>query len=169
MSLSVYLSPSPLPPPPSLSLFGTLKQHFVYFLFHVCCSLTISGDRLRQKSWSPSSVLCVSDALSFGVRPRYSLFVDKDVKKPTNQPTNTINVIHLSLPLCDKVSLKTFTRLFILLLLMISVNFLFLSSSFLSAPSSPPSSSASLYFQQPIPLTTIGCFSSFLPRSSAEQ
>ena len=34
--------------------------------------------------------------LSLGTRPRYSLVVDEDVKKPTNQPTNQPNKVRLS-------------------------------------------------------------------------
>ena len=49
-------------------------------------------DRLRQKSWSPSSVSCVAARKIvrrsvLGASPRYSPVVDEDVKKPTNQPT----------------------------------------------------------------------------------
>ena len=32
--------------------------------------------------------------LCLGARPRYSLVVDEDVKKPTNQPTNFEKTIH---------------------------------------------------------------------------
>ena len=47
-------------------------------------------DRLRQKSWSPSSVSCVAARKivrrsCLGARPRYNLVVDEDVKKPNKQ------------------------------------------------------------------------------------
>ena len=47
-------------------------------------------DRLRQKSWSHSSVSCVAARKivrrsCLGARPRYNLVVDEDVKKPTKQ------------------------------------------------------------------------------------
>ena len=51
---------------------------------YLCC------DRLRQKSWSPSSVSCVAARKivrrsCLGARPRYNLVVDGDVKKPNKQ------------------------------------------------------------------------------------
>ena len=53
-------------------------------------SVSVQCDQLRQKSWSPRSVSCVAALItsdvSLGTRPRYSLGVDWDVKKPTNQP-----------------------------------------------------------------------------------
>ena len=51
-----------------------------------------SDDRLRQKPWSPRSLMIVwqhvnlSD-VSLEIRPRYSLVADEDVKKP-NKETN---------------------------------------------------------------------------------
>ena len=59
-------------------------------------------DRLRQKSWSPSSVSCVAARKiarrsCLGARPRYNLEVDEDVKKPTNQlnkQTNPLEIQH---------------------------------------------------------------------------
>ena len=47
-------------------------------------------DRLRQKSWSPSSVSCVAarkncQTLCLGARLRYNLVVNEDIKKPTKQ------------------------------------------------------------------------------------
>ena len=58
-------------------------------------SVSVECDRLRQKSRSPCSAsvwqyVKLSD-VSLETRPRYSLFVDEDVKKPTNQSTNKIN------------------------------------------------------------------------------
>ena len=52
-------------------------------------------DRLRQKSWSPSSVSVwqhrkLSD-VGLGTRRRDRLVADDDVNKPTNQPTNQTN------------------------------------------------------------------------------
>ena len=55
-------------------------------------SVSVQCDRLRQKSWSPHSVSVWQHVklsyVSLGTRPRYSLVVDEDVKKP-NKQTNT--------------------------------------------------------------------------------
>ena len=71
----------------SLTLICTLQNSNL--------SLGVTGfvgvcDRLKQKSWSPLSVSCVAarkdcQTLCLGAPPRYSLVVDEDVKKPTNQ------------------------------------------------------------------------------------
>ena len=57
----------------------------VFYTFFVTIRMI---DRLRQKSWSPSSVswqhIKLSD-VSLATRSRYSLVVDKDVKKPNKQ------------------------------------------------------------------------------------
>ena len=57
--------------------------------------VSVYCDRLRQKSWSfRSCLVCgstqkVSD-ISLGTRPRYSLVVEEDVKKPTNQTNKAL-------------------------------------------------------------------------------
>ena len=53
-------------------------------------SVSVKCDRLRQKSWSPSSVSCVAARKivrrsCLGARLRYNLVVDEDVKKPNKQ------------------------------------------------------------------------------------
>ena len=54
-------------------------------------------DRLRQKSWSPSSVSCVASRkivrFCLGARPRYSLVVDEDVKEPYKQTNNKFYIL----------------------------------------------------------------------------
>ena len=57
------------------------------------------GHRLRQKSWSPSSVSCVAARKivrrsCLGARPRYNLVVDEDVKKPNKQTNKASNRPH---------------------------------------------------------------------------
>ena len=51
---------------------------------------------LRQKSWSIRSVSYVAarkmSDVSLGTRPRYSLVVDEDVKKPTKQTNRALHV-----------------------------------------------------------------------------
>ena len=58
-------------------------------------SVSVKCDRLRQKSWSPSSFSCVAARKivrrsCLGARPRYNLVVDEDVKQP-NKQTNKAN------------------------------------------------------------------------------
>ena len=71
----------------SSSPFFKIHPHFPFPLAHF---------RLRQKSWSPSSVSCVAARKivrrsCLGARPRYNLVVDEDVKKPNKQT----NLAHL--------------------------------------------------------------------------
>ena len=83
----------------------------------VCLSLFL-GDRLRQKSWSPSSVSCVAARKivrrsCLGARPRYNLVVDEDVKKP-NKQTNKLSFwmsLSLSMSLSHPLALARCRRI----------------------------------------------------------
>ena len=52
---------------------------------------------MRQKSWSSRSVSCVAalncQMSSLGTRPRYSLVVDEDVKKPNKQAHTSMGIL----------------------------------------------------------------------------
>ena len=89
-------------------------------------SVSVKCDRLRQKPWSPSSISCVAarkncQKLCLEARPRYSLVVDEDVKKPTNQPNKQANKVVVLTSFkkegeCSKHKSTTHTKLWQLIL-----------------------------------------------------
>ena len=68
------------------------------YIFYTSVSLPLSLPAETEVMVSQLCLMCGStlncQTLCLGVRPRYSLVVDEDVKKPTNQPT-----LYLSFPL----------------------------------------------------------------------